>query len=223
MASSNLTGINSFHLRAKLPRLFRYAAIVLLAVTVLVVVAGFYRARSKTPFKLKGEQAQLSTEVTAEVNGYERLETEGDLAKYYIKADHAKTFSDNHQEFENAYLEVYDSSGSDPNKMTAQKVLYIPEDNKNFTAYMNGDVQIETREDLKVRTNNVTYTKASDMGEADELVEFERGNIKGRSTGATIRMAEKRIDLLKDVEIETYESPELARSNVRYSKINAGS
>ncbi len=187
--------------------------------TVLVVVVGFYRARSVTPFKLRGEHTQLSTDVVAEVNGYERLETENGLSKYYIKAEHAKTFADNHQELENAYFEVYDKEGNPGEKMTANKVLYIPEENKNFTAYMNGDVNIESRDGLKVKTNNIIYSKAKETADADELVEFERDNIKGKSFGATVKMGEKRLELLKDVEIETFESPEMVKSGVRYAKI----
>src|SRR5437868_2826395 len=152
--------VKSYELRANLPRVFRYTAISLLAVTVLIVVAGFYRARTKTPFKLKPEHTQLSTDVTSEIYGYERLETDNGVSKYYVKADYAKTFSDNHQEFENAYVEVYDDAGANPDKMAAQKVLYVPEENKNFTAYMNGDVHIETRDALQLKTNNLTYTKA---------------------------------------------------------------
>ena len=223
MATRENKSVKDFQLRASLPRIFRYAAVGLLAATVLVVVAGFYRARSKTAFKLKGEHTQLSTDVVAEVNGYERLETDGGILKYYIKADNAKTFSDNHQELENAYIEVFDDAGNPADKMTAQKVLYVPAENKNFTAYMNGDVQIETRDALKVKTNNIIYNRASETADADELVEFERENVRGRSFGATVKMAEKRVELLKDVEIETFESPELAKSNVRYAKINAAS
>ena len=223
MAERDNKSVKDFKLRANLPRIFRYAAIALLAVTVLVVVAGFYQARSKSTFKLKSEHTQLSTDVTAEINGYERLETDGGLSKYYIKADHAKTFSDNHQELENAYIEVFDDAGNPADKMTAQKVLYVPAENKNFTAYMNGDVNIETRDALKIKTNNIIYNRATETADADELIEFERENVRGRSFGATVKMGEKRVELLKDVEIETFESPDLAKSNVRYAKINAAS
>ena len=82
-----------YALRAKLPQYFRYAALVLIGGVLLAVVVGFYRERSKSPFKLKSEHAQLSTDVVAEVNGYERLESDGGLSKYLIKADYAKTFS----------------------------------------------------------------------------------------------------------------------------------
>ena len=212
-----------YRLRARLPQLFRYAAIGLLALTVLAVIVGFYRERSKSPFKLKGEHAKLSTEVVAEINGYERLETDGGLSKYYIKADYAKTFADNHQELDNIYLRTYDREGNAAETMTAQRALYVPEADKNFTAYLNGDVNIETRDSLKVKTNNITYSKATEIADADEAVEFERGTVRGRSFGATVKINEKRLDLLRDVEIETFESPELVSSNVRYAKINADS
>ena len=64
--------------------------------------------------------------------------------------------------------------------MTAELVLYIPEQDKNFTTYLKGNVNIETREELKVKTNNVVYTKKTDTAEADELVEFERGISAGK-------------------------------------------
>lgn len=219
-SSDNLKG---YHLRANLPRFFRWAALFLLAVTIAVVAIVFLRGSNNSPFRLKSEHTQLSTDVTADVNGYERLESENGVSKYYIKAERAKTFSDNHQELENAYFEIYDAEGNVANKMTAQQVLYVPEENKNFTAYMRGDVNIETSQALKVKTNNIVYTKANETADADELVEFERENVRGKSLGAIVKIGEKHLELLKNVEIETFESPELARSNVRYAKVNSGS
>lgn len=212
-----------YALRAKLPQYFRYAALGAIGIVVLAIVVGFYRERSRSDFKLRSEHTQLSTDVVAEVNGYERLESDGGLSKYYIKADHAKTFSDSHQELENVYLETYDSEGNSNNKMTAESALYIPEADKNFTTYLKGNVNIETNDALKVKTNNLIYMKRTDTADADELVEFERGNIRGRAAGASVRIAGKTIDLLRDVEIEAFESAELLKSGVRYAKINAGS
>lgn len=223
MPENELQTQKDYRLRAKLPQYFRVAAIGALAVTIFAVVAGFYNGRSNSPFRLKSEHAQLSTDVVAEVSGYERLETDGGITKYFIKADHAKTFSDNHQELDNVYLEVYDADGVSNDRMSAESALYIPEENKNFTAYLKGNVQIETREALKVKTSHISYSKASETAEADEAVEFSRDNIRGRSFGAIVKMAEKRLELLKDVEIETFESPELAKSNIRYARINADS
>ncbi len=214
--------INEYRLRARLPQFVRMGAIAALAAAILIVVAGFYRQSSNTPFRLKGEHAQLSTDVVAEINGYERLESDGEIAKYYIKADHAKTFADNHQELQNVYLEVYADDGVAKDVMSSDTALYIPEADKNFTAYFKGNVDIKTRQALKVKTNHLVYTKKTEIAEADEAVHFDRENVRGKSMGALVDIAGKRIDLLKDVEIDTFDSPELARSNIRYAKIRAG-
>ncbi|MBK7513531.1 MAG: LPS export ABC transporter periplasmic protein LptC [Chloracidobacterium sp.] len=213
--------LREFQLRAKLPLLIRYAALAVIVITVVAVLVGFYRERNKTGFRLKSEHAQLSPDVIAEVNGYERLETDGNLSKYYIKAAFARTFADNHQELRDVYLETFDEKGEKADTMTAQEVLYVPEADKNFTAYMKGDVKIESRDRLKVNTPNIVYTKSNETAEADQLIEFERDNVRGKSFGATVKLGEKRIDLLRDVEIETFESAELAASGVRYAKINS--
>jgi lipopolysaccharide export system protein LptA len=214
--------IKGLLLRARLPQYFRIAAVGALVLTILAVVIGFYRERNKTPFHLKSEHTQLSQDVVAQVNGYERLETDGDIPKYYIKADKATTFSDNHQEMENVYLQIYDATGTNSDKMTAEKALYVPEENKNFTAYLAGNVHIETRDALVVNTPRITYTKSNETAEADQNVQFERNNVRGTSSGALVKVADKRIELLKDVRIETFASPELEKSNVREATINAG-
>ncbi len=211
-----------YRLRAKLPLYFRIAAISALSVAVIVVVVGFYRERSKASFKLKSEHTQLSTDVVSEVRGYERLETDDGITKYFIRADYAKTFSDKHMELNNVYLEVYDDLGVSIDRLRAESALYIPEEEKNFTAYLKGNVQIETSEALKIKTNHVVYTKKTETAHIEEEIEFERDNIRGKSYGATVKMGEKRLELLKDVEIETFDSPSLAKSNVRFAKINSG-
>jgi LPS export ABC transporter protein LptC len=210
-----------YRARAGLPRVLRYVALAVMAVTVFAVGVGFYRERANAGFKLKSEHTQLSTDVIAEVRGYERLETDGSLPKYYVKADFARTFSDNHQELENAYVRIYDDAGNPADELSAQQALYIPEADKRFTAYMKGDVRIASRDGLKVRTDNIVYTKATEIAEAEGPVEFERENVRGRSTGAVVRLGERTLELLSQVEIETFESPELAASGIRYAKVNA--
>jgi lipopolysaccharide export system protein LptA len=194
-----------FQFRAKLPLVMRFAAIAVLGATVLAVLVGFYRQRNNTGFRLKPEHTQLSKDVVAEVSGYERVESDGDVKKYYVKADHARTFSDNHQELDNVYIEVYGDGGS-VDKLSAQQALYVPEEQRNFTAYLKGDVAIETRDSLKVKTDNIVYTKKTDSADAEGEVAFERENIKGTSVGAVIYAAEKRLKLLRDVNVEMTES-----------------
>lgn len=205
-----------------MPQYVRYASLGLIAITVLAIVVGFYRSRNNPEFRMKGFPTSLSKDVVAVVNGYERREMEGDLVKYYIKADKGTTFSDNHQELENVYMEVFDGSGGS-DKITAAKAVYIPEQDKNFTGYFAGNVNIETRDALKVKTEQVTYKKADETATAEEHVEFERESVKGRAFGAIVKVAEKKLELLKDVELETFESSELASSNVKQATVKAAS
>ncbi len=157
---------------------------------------------------MKGFPTALSQDVIATVSGYERTEFDEGKRKYYIKADHATTFSDNHQELENVFIQVFgEEEKSD--KITAGKAVYIPEENKNFTAYLAGDVKIETRDALIVKTAQVTYKKSEESAAAEEAVEFQRENITGKSIGAHVKVPQKLIELLQQVEIRRFETEEL--------------
>ena len=212
----------AFEFRAKLPSYVRYAALAAIGVTVLVVVVGFYRERNRSQFRLKPEDTKLSKDVIAEVNGYERLETDGDIKKYYLKADHAKTFSDNHQELDNVYIEVYaDNGGVD--KMSAQRALYVPKEDRDFTAYLAGTVNIDTRDELNIKTDNIVYTKKDETAVADELVKFSRLNVSGQSFGANVNIAEKKLHLLRDVDVDVTSDEKGAVSSIKNAKFKGGS
>ncbi|MEO8648519.1 MAG: LPS export ABC transporter periplasmic protein LptC, partial [Acidobacteriota bacterium] len=193
-----------FEFRASLPKYFRLAAVGALVLTVLMVVIGFYRSRNNPEFRMKGFPTTLSKDVIAEINGYERRETEGNVVKYYIKADKAITFTDNHQELENVYLQVFGPEGN-YDQITAAKAVYVPEEEKNFTAYFAGNVQIDTRDRLKVKTEQITYKKADETAAADEQIAFERESVKGRATTALVHIPQKLVELFKNVEIETFQ------------------
>ena len=85
-------------------------------------------------------------------------------------------------------------------------------------------MQIETRDALKVKTEQIAYTKETETAEAEELIEFERENVKGRSFGAIVHIKEKRIELLNQVEIDAFAvnaNDEMARNNLQSAKIAA--
>ena len=216
--------IKSLELRARMPQIFRVLAIVALCATVVAIGIGFYRAYGYKEFRMKGLPAELSKDVVAEINGYERRETEGDVLKYYIKADKATTFTDNHQELENVFLQVYDDLGEKFDQMTAEKAIYVPAENKNFTAYFAGNVNIATRDALLIKTEQLTYKKESEIANAEELIEFSRENVSGKSFGAIVKMQEKTLELLKDVEINAYGNGEGEFKNADFqrAKITAG-
>jgi LPS export ABC transporter protein LptC len=224
MPETSRPNLKNLQIRAQMPLVIRVVAIIALAATIAAIGIGFYRNRNNAEFRLKSEHTQLSKNVVAVVNGYERIETEGDLKKYFIKADKAVTFTDNHQELENVFLQVYDEKGELFDRITAAKAVYIPEENKNFTAYFAGSVNINTRDGLAVKTEHVFYKKETETAEAEELIEFSRENVAGKSVGAIVKIKEKTLELLKDVEIVASGSGEgeFSNSSFQQAKITAG-
>ena len=197
--------------RANLPKYFRYAAVGVACIVVLALVIAFFRGSRDPQFRMQGYPTSLSKDVLATVSGYERTEFDEGVAKYYVKADKATTFADNHQELENAYFEIYDQGGSGTSdKINAIKAVYVPEENKNFTAYLAGSVKIDTRDRLKVQTEQLTYKKATDNAIAEEAIAFQRDNLSGTSFGAEVKIAEKKVELLRDVNISQFENEEHA-------------
>lgn len=214
--------INLIGVRANLPKILGIAAIVgLIAAGIWVIVS--FLTQDHKPFILNGEEVKLSKDVTGEVYGYERRETEGDLIKYYVKADKATTFSDNHQELENVLIQVYDEKGVKFDKITSHSAIYLPNanDSKLFAAQFKGNVDVETKDGLKVKTELITYTRETEIAETPEPVDFERDNVKGKSIGATVNVKERQIELLKEVEINANADPELEKDEVAKAKLQS--
>lgn len=220
MAESRSDKLSSFGLRAAIPRYVRYGAIALLGLTVIGIGISYINSRTSTDFRMKGRPTSLSKDVVATVDGYERTEYDEGTKRYYIKADRAVTYSDNHQELENVFLQVFAQTADVSDRITADKAIYIPEEDKNFTAYLAGKVNVDTRDGLKVMTDQITYRKSDETATAEESVEFVRENVSGSSYGAVVNVPKKLIELLREVEIRQYESVEL--SGEPSATINAG-
>ena len=220
MTETKPQNINNFKLRAKLPLIFRVLAIFALVATVAAIGIGFYLSRNNREFRMKSLPAELSKDVVAEVVGYERRETDGEKLKYYIKADRAKTFTDNHLELENAFIQIFDETGENSDRISSATAIYVPtaDDSKNFTAYFAGNVDIETRDALKVKTEQLAYNKETEIAEAEEPIQFSRENVTGKSLGAIVKIKDKTIELLRDVEINSNDTD----NKIEQAKITAG-
>lgn len=230
MAETQSNKISKFQLRAKTPMYFRLAAVAVFALIFIVIGVSFYRNYGKPTFVLKGQMPELSKDVTATVNGYERRESDGDTPKYYVKADHATTYSDNHQELENAYFEVYgkDEKGAlTTDKIKSDKAVYVPGENKNFNAYLLGNANIESHDGLKVKADQFHYDKSTEIADTEDPVDFSRENMKGKSIGAKVYVKDKKIELLKQVEINanddaSAENKEMANANLQSAHMTSG-
>src|SRR6266850_343230 len=114
-------------LRTRLPLVIRVLALCVLVGGLIIAGISYYRMRNNKPFRMLGGKPELSKQVIGEVHGYERRITEGDRVRLYMRAALDRTFSDNHHEMEDILLEVYPETGDKPDKITAQRAIYIPD------------------------------------------------------------------------------------------------
>ena len=185
-------------LRARVPALGRGLALALLAAGLVLVGVSYYRARGNRPFRLRGGQPELSKEVVGRIENYERRVMEGDRLKLLLRASLELTFSDGHHELENAHLEVYPAEGDRPDRVSALRTV-SDEDNSLIT--FTGNVDIETRDGLKVKSGSVSYDVRAEAGMANAPLTFERENVRGRADSGTVDAKNKRLELRGGVEV----------------------
>lgn len=189
--------------RARLPVVIRVLALAGLVAGIIYVGISYYRNRNNEPFRMRGEAPELSSQVTGVLEGYERRVMDGDRLRMLVRADRDITFSDNHHELEQVHLEIYPKTGDKPDQISAHKAIYLPgENNSNMSRiWFAGDVNIETRDTLKAKTEKIEYDQAKEIGETALPLTFERENVSGSATGATLDNKAKRLELHKDVVI----------------------
>jgi len=197
--------VSGLGLRVAAPRLGRALALLLLVAGLAAVGISYWRLKDRTTFRLRPGQAQLSNEVVGEIINLEHREMKGNRLWVLLRADRDIKYSDGHHQLENVYLEVYPDQGDRPDKISARQTL-TNEDNTQFL--FTGDVQIETRDNLKVRAESVEYEVKTEAANIPTPVSFERENIRGRSDSAHLDSKAKKLDLKGAVEIIV--SPEAA-------------
>jgi LPS export ABC transporter protein LptC/lipopolysaccharide transport protein LptA len=189
--------------RARLPLVIRVLALAGLAAGLIYVGISYYRNRNNEPFRMRGEAPELSSQVTGVLEGYERRVMDGERLRLLVRADRDSTFLDNHHELEQVHLEIYPATGDKPDQISAHRAIYLPGENNSNTSriFFAGDVNIETRDALTAKTEKIEYDQGKEIGETGLPITFERENISGHATGATLDAKNKRLELHKDVEI----------------------
>src|ERR1051325_426585 len=185
-------------LRARMPLVTRALALFVIVAGLIFVGISYYRLRHNEPFRLRSETPELSKQVTSVVEGYERRVTEGDRLRLLLRAARDITYADNHHELEEVHLEVYSPEGNKPDQITARRSIYDPE--KGIISF-NGDVNIETRDFLKAKTELFIYNQQAETADTDQPITFSRENVSGHATGAFLDAKNKRLELRNNVEI----------------------
>src|SRR5712671_4329471 len=190
--------ISAVDLRARVPAIARGLALFLLIGGAIFVGVSYYKMRNNTPFRSKSEAPALSKEITGIINGYERRITKDDRLYLWLRAARDVSYADGHHELENVNLEVFPPTGDKPDQITADRAIY---DEKSGSGQFNGNVQIETHESLKVKTDSLIYHQDSKIAETSAPITFERENVSGSSVGALVDNEKKRMELRSQVAV----------------------
>jgi len=190
--------ISAVDLRARVPAIARGLALLLLIAGGIFVGVSYYKMRNNVPFRLKSEAPALSKEITGIINGYERRITKDDRLYLWLRAARDVSYADGHHELESVNLQVFPPEGDKPDQIISDRAIY---DEKSGSGQFTGNVQIETHEALKVKTDSLIYHQDSRIAETASAVTFERENVTGSSTGAVVDNEKKRLELRNAVEV----------------------
>lgn len=190
--------ISAVDLRARVPMIARALALFLLVAGTIFVGVSYYKMRNHQPFRMVSGPTALSKEVKSIINGYEQRMTKDNRLYLWLRAARDVTYADGHHELEQVNLQVFPPTGDKPDQIVADRSLY---DQKNGLLQFNGNVQIDTHEALKVRTDALLYHQDTEVAETSSAITFERENISGKSIGAVVDDKNKRLELRNEVEI----------------------
>src|SRR5713226_6897847 len=190
--------ISAVDLRARVPAIARALAIFLLIGGAIFVAVSYYKMRNNTPFRLKSENPALSKEITGIINGYEQRITKNERLYLWLRAARDDTYADGHHELEQVNLQVFPPTGDKPDQIVSDRSMY---DQKNGLLQFNGNVQIETHDALKVKTDALLYHQDTEVAETSSPITFERENVSGKATGALVDDKNKRLELRNEVEV----------------------
>lgn len=185
-------------MRARVPAIARGLALFLLIGGAIFVGVSYYKMRNNQPFRLKSENPALSKEITGIINGYEQRITKNDRLYLWLRAARDVTYADGHHELEQVNLQVFPPTGDKPDQIVADRSMY---DQKNGLLQFSGNVQIETHDALKVKTDTLLFHEETKVAETASLITFERENVSGKSIGALLDDKNKRLELRNQVEV----------------------
>ena len=185
-------------LRAKFPLVARIVALAVLVAGLVYVGVSYYGRRKVTKFFMKTKATQLSTLETGRIEGYEQRITKAGKLYLWLRATREITYADGHHELEGVNLVIYPPKGDKPDQITSNNAIY---DQKNSIITFKGNVNLETKDALKVKTENVVYNQITEIATTEVPLTFVRENVSGHSTGAVVEAKAKKLELKKDVEI----------------------
>src|SRR5436190_3508155 len=206
--------ISAVDLRARVPAIARAFALFLLIAGTIFVGVSYYKMRNHQPFRMRSEAPALSKEITGIINGYEQRITKDNRLYLWLRATRDVTYADGHHELEQVNLQIFPPAGDKPDQIVSDRSMYFE---KTGLLQFNGNVQIETRDALKVKTDSILFHQDTKIAETNAPMTFERHNVSGQATGALVDGDKKHLELRSAVAI-TVQPESLKDANAQPAK-----
>ncbi len=197
--------------RARAPQVARVLALLVLAAGLVYVGVTYNKARKQKVFRLKSGEAELSTRVVSRIENFERRVTDANHLTMLLRASLYLSYDDGHHELQDVHLEYYSMSGG-TDVVDAKQAIYSSE---TEGVKFNGNVRIETRDHLKVKTERLAYDVKNEQANIDVPLTFARENVEGRADKAEVAAKDKKLDLHGNVEITV--QPEVKDAKIKAS------
>jgi lipopolysaccharide transport protein LptA/LPS export ABC transporter protein LptC len=128
-------------------------------------------------------------------------EVEGRV-RFVLTADTDRTYEDGTHELEQVKLESRGAAGDRNDVISADRArVSDPADLNRLDAEFISNVILQTSDGLTVKTSYLHYDHSKGVVTTKELVNFERADLSGHTTGLRIDTADERVQLLNDVDL----------------------
>lgn len=183
-------------IKEKAPVFGRWFSLVLLAVTVMVVVASFIRSRRqpRPPGPVRAESV-LKANVTSIVEGYRYVGNRDGRETFRLLAARDTAYEDGRHEMEKVDLTAFGELEGKSLRILAEKGLW---DQPRSIVTFIGNVRVSSSDGLEVVTESLRYEQLAELAATEMPVHFRRADLSGSSTGALLYTKTRNLALLRD-------------------------
>lgn len=193
------------------PRLMRVLALSLfIAVSAALVLS--YRQHHNPLLSRRGEGENVgwSARLLSVSENVRHLQTRGGRPLFLLTAGRDELYDDGHHELNDVSAILYTEDGAERARITARRAVYYQ---RSGLVIFARDVQAQTREGVRLRTEELQYDQAADLLRTERPVTFEQESVEaaasnrwsgwGESLGAEIhlRRDQETLTLLRAVRL----------------------
>jgi len=190
----------------RFPVLIRAGALALLVAVAGAIGLYLYMHESAPP--VAPPDPVLGGKLTAIMENYRHLQTEGGKDKYLITAALDKWYENGSHELSTVEFVLFGATAEAKDRINSDLCTYNP---ANAIVLFTSNVKVDTADGLHLESDMLRYNMETRVIEIESAVKFSRPNLDGTCKGAIAETAEQRLKLLHDVDM-TFHSEDKSKA-----------